>query len=228
MSTYSFDMWSSVIFRRTSEGKSQSNPAIICPFAGKSYCHKETIVKFIPTPLPGVLLIEPKIFQDERGFFLESYQKKHFSEAGIPFDFVQDNHSKSCQGVLRGMHYQIKQPQGKLLRVVVGEIYDVALDLRKNSPSFGKWFGTYLSADNKQMLWVPPGFAHGFYVTSPQAELLYKATDYYAPPWERTILWNDPGVNIEWPVKGELPILSPKDEAGISFSAAEVYEDLQP
>ena len=185
-------------------------------------------MKFIPTPLSGVLLIEPKIFPDERGFFLESYQKKLFSEAGIPFDFVQDNHSKSCQGVLRGMHYQIQQPQGKLLRVVVGEIYDVALDLRKNSPSFGKWFGTYLSAENKQMIWVPPGFAHGFYVTSPQAELFYKATDYYAPQWERTILWNDPEINIDWPVQGELPILSPKDEAGSSFSAAEVYEDLQP
>ena len=185
-------------------------------------------MKFIPTPLPGALLIEPKIFQDERGFFLESYQKKLFSEAGIPFDFVQDNHSKSCQGVLRGLHYQIKQPQGKLLRVAVGEIYDVALDLRKKSPSFGKWFGTYLSAENKQMIWVPPGFAHGVYVTSAQAELLYKATDYYAPQWERTILWNDPEVNIDWPVKGEPPILSPKDEAGSSFSAAEVYEDLQP
>jgi dTDP-4-dehydrorhamnose 3,5-epimerase len=185
-------------------------------------------VKFIPTPLPGALLIEPKIFQDERGFFLESYQKKLFSEAGIPFDFVQDNHSKSCQGVLRGLHYQIKQPQGKLLRVAVGEIYDVALDLRKKSPSFGKWFGTYLSAENKQMIWVPPGFAHGFYVTSPQAELFYKATDYYAPQWERTILWNDPDVNIQWPVQGQSPILSPKDEAGSPFSAAEVYEDLQP
>ena len=185
-------------------------------------------MNLIPTPLPGVLMIEPKIFQDERGFFLESYQKKHFSEAGIPFDFVQDNHSKSCLGVLRGLHYQIKQPQGKLLRVVVGEIYDVALDLRKRSPSFGKWFGTYLSAENKRMLWVPPGFAHGFYVTSAQAELLYKATDYYAPEWERTILWNDPEIEIAWPVQGGSPILSPKDEAGSSFSTAEVYEDLQP
>ena len=182
-------------------------------------------MKFIPTPLPGVLLVEPKIFQDERGFFLESYQKKHFSEAGIPFDFVQDNHSKSCQGVLRGLHYQIKQPQGKMLRVVVGEIYDVAVDLRKTSPSFGKWFGTHLSAENKKMLWVPPGFAHGFYVTSPEAELIYKATDYYAPQWERTIVWNDPQVNIEWPVRDELPILSAKDEAGNLFSAAEVYEE---
>ena len=184
-------------------------------------------MKFIPTSLPGVLLIEPKIFQDERGFFLESYQKKLFSEAGIPFDFVQDNHSKSCQGVLRGLHYQINQPQGKLLRVVVGEIYDVAVDLRRSSPSFGKWFGTYLSAENKRMLWVPPGFAHGFYVTSTEAELLYKATDYYAPQSERTLMWNDREVNIEWPVKGKLPILSPRDEAGSSFAAAEVYEDLR-
>ena len=183
-------------------------------------------MKFTPTPLQDVLLIEPRVFQDERGFFLESYQKKYFSDAGIPFDFVQDNHSKSCQGVLRGLHYQIKQPQGKLLRVVVGEIYDVAVDIRRHSPTFGKWFGTYLSAENKQMLWVPPGFAHGFYVTSSQAELLYKATDYYAPQWERTILWNDPGVNIQWPLKGESPILSSKDEAGSLLSLAEVYEDL--
>ena len=182
-------------------------------------------MKFIPTPLPGVLLIEPQVFQDDRGFFLESYQKRGFSEAGISFDFVQDNHSKSCQGVLRGLHYQIRQPQGKLLRVVVGEIYDVALDLRRNSPAFGKWFGTYLSAENKQMLWVPPGFAHGFYVTSPQAELLYKATDFYAPQWERTIIWNDPTLNISWPLKGETPILSAKDATGSLLSAAEVYED---
>jgi dTDP-4-dehydrorhamnose 3,5-epimerase len=183
-------------------------------------------VKFTPTPLQGVVLIEPRVFQDERGFFLESYQKQHFSEAGIPFDFVQDNHSKSCQGVLRGLHYQLKQPQGKLLRVVVGEIFDVAVDLRRNSADFGKWFGTYLSAENKQMLWVPPGFAHGFYVTSAETELLYKATDYYAPQWERTIVWNDPGLNIQWPLKGEKPILSPKDAAGSLLSAADVYEDL--
>ena len=183
-------------------------------------------MKFTPTPLSGVLLIEPHVFQDNRGFFLESYQKKQFSEAGIPFDFVQDNHSKSCQGVLRGLHYQIKQPQGKLTRVVVGEIYDVAVDIRRSSPTFGKWFGTHLSAENKQMLWVPPGFAHGFYVISPEAELLYKATDYYAPQWDRTIVWNDPEINIQWPIQGESPILSSKDEAGSLFSAAEVYEDL--
>jgi dTDP-4-dehydrorhamnose 3,5-epimerase len=183
-------------------------------------------VKFIPTPLPGALLIEPRVFQDERGFFLESYQKKQFSEAGIPFEFVQDNHSRSCQAVLRGLHYQIQQAQGKLLRIVVGEIYDVIVDIRRHSPSFGQWFGTYLSAENKQMLWVPAGFAHGFYVTSEHAELLYKTTDYYAPQWERTLLWNDPVLNIEWPLEDKLPILSPKDEAGSLFSAAEVYEDL--
>lgn len=187
---------------------------------------EDTTVKSTPTSLPGVLLIEPRLFQDERGFFLESYQKKHFAEAGIDYDFVQDNHSKSCRGVLRGLHYQIKQPQGKLLRVVVGEIYDVALDLRRKSPAFGKWFGTHLSAENKQMLWVPPGFAHGFYVISAEAELLYKATDYYAPQWDRTIVWNDPELQIAWPIDGGTPILSAKDEAGQRFSAAEVYEDL--
>jgi len=183
-------------------------------------------LKFIPTPLPDVLLIEPKVFQDERGFFLESYQKKNFSEAGIPFDFVQDNHSKSSQGVLRGLHYQIKQSQGKLVKVIAGEIFDVAVDIRKHSPTFGKWFGTYLSAENKQMLWVPIGFAHGFYVTSTQAELLYKATDYYAPQWERTIAWNDPSINIQWPILDEPPVLSPKDEEGNLFSEAEVFESL--
>jgi dTDP-4-dehydrorhamnose 3,5-epimerase len=183
-------------------------------------------LKFTPTPLSGILIIEPKVFQDERGFFLESYQKRLFSEAGIPFDFVQDNHSKSCQGVLRGLHYQVQNPQGKLLRVVVGEIFDVAVDIRKSSPTFGKWFGAYLSAENKQMLWVPPGFAHGFYVTSLEAELLYKATDYYAPQWERTIAWDDPAIGIQWPLKEDSPILSPRDKQGTLLSAAEVYEDL--
>jgi len=187
---------------------------------------KDIDLKFIPTPLPDVLLIEPKVFQDERGFFLESYQKKNFSEAGIPFDFVQDNHSKSCQGVLRGLHYQIQQPQGKLLRVVAGEIFDVAVDIRKNSPTFGNWFGTYLSAENKQMLWVPIGFAHGFYVTSSEAELLYKATDYYAPQWERSLLWNDPAINIQWPLKDGLPALSSRDKAGSLLSEAEIIEEL--
>jgi dTDP-4-dehydrorhamnose 3,5-epimerase len=188
--------------------------------------NEEIILNFLPTSLPGVLLIEPKVFPDARGFFLESYQKRKFSEAGIPFDFVQDNHSKSCQGVLRGLHYQIRQPQGKLLRVVAGEIFDVAVDIRKHSPTFGKWFGTYLSAENKQMLWVPIGFAHGFYVTSPEAELLYKTTDYYAPQWERTLLWNDPVINIQWPIQDEALSLSPKDEAGNLLSKAELFEEL--
>jgi dTDP-4-dehydrorhamnose 3,5-epimerase len=188
--------------------------------------NEEIILNFLPTSLPGVLLIEPKVFPDARGFFLESYQKRKFSEAGIPFDFVQDNHSKSCQGVLRGLHYQIRQPQGKLLRVVAGEIFDVAVDIRKHSPTFGKWFGTYLSAENKQMLWVPIGFAHGFYVTSPEAELLYKTTDYYAPQWERTIMWNDPVINIQWPNQDEALSLSPKDEAGNLLSESEIFEEL--
>lgn len=179
---------------------------------------------FIATPISGILLIEPKVFQDERGFFLESYQKRNFSEAGIPFDFVQDNHSKSCQGVLRGLHYQIQQPQGKLVRVIFGEIFDVAVDIRKNSPTFGKWFGAHLSAENKKMLWVPVGFAHGFYVTTPEAEVLYKATDYYAPEWERTIVWNDPIIGIQWPIQGELPALSPKDGAGKLLTEAELFE----
>lgn len=187
---------------------------------------KDIDLKFTPTPLPDVLLIEPKVFQDERGFFLESYQKKKFAEAGVPFDFVQDNHSKSCQGVLRGLHYQIQQPQGKLVRVIAGEIFDVAVDIRKSSPAFGKWFGTYLSAETKQMLWVPIGFAHGFYVTSPEAEVLYKTTDYYAPQWERAIIWNDPAINIQWPLQNGLPSLSPKDGAGNLLSEAEIFEEL--
>jgi dTDP-4-dehydrorhamnose 3,5-epimerase len=181
-------------------------------------------LKITPTLLPDVFLIEPKVFQDERGFFLESYQKERFNEAGINVDFVQDNHSRSRQGVLRGLHYQIKQPQGKLVRVIMGEIFDVAVDIRKNSGTFGKWVGDYLSAENKKMLWVPIGFAHGIYVTSPQAEVLYKSTDYYAPEWERTIAWNDPAINIQWPTNGEFPILSPKDEAGKLLSEAELFE----
>lgn len=181
-------------------------------------------MRFIPTPIPDVLVMEPKIFADERGFFLESYQKQRFAEAGIPFDFVQDNHSKSQQGVLRGLHYQIQQPQGKLVRVVAGEIFDVAVDIRKNSPTFGRWVGDYLSAENKKMLWVPVGFAHGFYVTSPAAELIYKATDYYAPQWERTLAWDDPTIHVDWPTHGVPPILSPKDEAGKSLEQAELFE----
>ena len=180
-------------------------------------------MRFIPTTIPDVILIEPKIFADERGFFLESYQKQRFAEAGIPFDFVQDNHSRSEKGVLRGLHYQIQQMQGKLLRVITGEIFDVAVDIRKSSPTFGKWVGELLSADNKKILWVPPGFAHGFFVTSPGTEVLYKATDYYAPQWERSIIWNDPAINIEWPFNGVEPILSNKDKAGTPLSEAEIF-----
>ena len=161
---------------------------------------------------------------DERGFFLESYQKKKFQEAGIDVDFVQDNHSKSYRGTLRGLHYQIHQAQGKLVRVIAGEIFDVAVDIRKHSPTFGQWVGDYLSAENKRMLWVPAGFAHGFYVTSPEAEVLYKASDYYAPEWERCIVWNDPAVGIEWPTQHETPILSAKDSLGKLLSEAEVFE----
>jgi len=180
-------------------------------------------MRFTPTAIPDVIIIEPKIFADERGFFLKGYQKKSFSEAGIPFDFVQDNHSKSQQGVLRGLHYQIQQPQGKLVRVIAGEIFDVAVDIRKSSTTFGKWVGDYLSAENKRMFWVPAGFAHGFYVTSPTAEVLYKTTDYYAPQWERSIAWNDLTINIDWPLHGKTPILSTKDEAGKLLNEAEVF-----
>ena len=181
-------------------------------------------MNLISTPIRDILLIQPQVFQDDRGFFLESYQKKQFADAGIKVDFVQDNHSKSYRGILRGLHYQLKQPQGKLLRVIAGEIYDIAVDIRKHSPTFGKWFGTYLSSENKQMLWIPVGFAHGFYVTSAEAELLYKSTDYYLPEWERTIAWNDPTINISWPLQNEMPILSLKDKAGKPFLDAEVFE----
>jgi len=181
-------------------------------------------MEFIPTKIPDVILIQPRIFEDERGFFLESYQKERFAAAGIHADFVQDNHSASTKGVLRGLHYQIRQPQGKLVRVVVGEIFDVTVDLRRHSPTFGRWVGMTLSAGKKNQLWVPPGFAHGFYVTSEKADILYKATDYYAPQWERSLLWNDPMLGIHWPIiKDEIPILSEKDRQGVLLSDAETY-----
>ena len=180
-------------------------------------------MNIISTSIPDVFLIEPRVFQDERGFFLESYQKNKFREAGIDVDFVQDNHSKSCHGTLRGLHYQLQQPQGKLVRVIAGEVFDVSLDVRRHSPTFGQWVGTYLSAENKKMLWMPAGFAHGLYVTSAEAEVIYKASDYYAPEWERCILWNDPAINIQWPVEGELPILSTKDLKGKLLKEAEVF-----
>lgn len=181
-------------------------------------------MKFTPTVIPDVVLVEPRVFGDERGFFFESYQTKEFAAGGISATFVQDNHSGSRQGTLRGLHYQIQQPQGKLLRVISGQIFDVAVDLRRNSPTFGKWTSTTLSAENKLQFWVPPGFAHGFYVLSEWAELIYKATDYYAPQWERTIRWDDPQLSIDWPlVNDQAPILSAKDAQGQLFTQADLY-----
>ncbi len=174
--------------------------------------------------IPDILLIEPQIFADERGFLYEAYQARKYADAGIPTSFAQDNHSASRQGVLRGLHYQIRQPQGKLVRVVAGEVFDVAVDLRKSSPTFARWTGQRLSADNRRQIWIPPGFAHGFYVLSPWAEVLYKASDFYDPAAERTLLWNDPGLNIDWPlIDGQPPLVSPKDARGASFAQAEVY-----
>ena len=180
-------------------------------------------MNFLASELPDVLILKPRVFEDERGFFLESYQKERFAAAGISFEFVQDNHSLSQQGVLRGLHYQIQQAQGKLVRVISGEVFDVAVDIRRSSPTLGQWMGIHLSAQNKTMLWIPPGFAHGFYVLSEQAEVLYKATDYYAPQWERTIFWNDPALGIRWP-KGPAPIVSAKDAAGLPLSQAELFD----
>jgi dTDP-4-dehydrorhamnose 3,5-epimerase len=180
-------------------------------------------MKVVATAIPDVLIIEPKVFGDERGFFLESYNARKFTElTGVKTEFVQDNHSLSAKNVLRGLHYQIQQPQGKLVRVAAGAVYDVAVDLRKNSPTFGKWEGVELSAENKRMLWIPPGFAHGFLVLSDYAEFLYKTTDYWAPEHERCIAWNDPDLNIAWPIQ-EAPQLSSKDRHGVAFSAAEVF-----
>ena len=180
-------------------------------------------MKVIRSTLPDVLILEPKVYGDERGFFFESYNEKVLAEvAGITAHFVQDNHSRSAKNVLRGLHYQIKQPQGKLVRVIAGEVFDVAVDIRKNSPTFGKWAGFNLSADNKRMAWVPPGFAHGFLVLSDYAEFLYKTTDYWAPEHERCIAWNDPDLGIQWPLSGEVQ-LSGKDRQGEAFSAAEVF-----
>lgn len=180
-------------------------------------------MKVTPLAIPDVFLIEPKVFGDERGFFFESFNQAQFQTAiGRPAQFVQDNHSRSAKNVLRGLHYQIQQPQGKLVRVVQGEVFDVAVDLRKSSSSFGRWVGEILSAENKHQLWVPEGFAHGFVVLSDTAEFLYKTTDYYAPAHERCILWNDTTLQIEWP-KGIQPILSAKDAQGSTFTEAEVF-----
>lgn len=182
-------------------------------------------MEFITTNLPGVVVVQPKVFGDERGFFMETYRKDKFEAAGIPTRFVQDNHSRSQQGVLRGLHYQIRQAQGKLVRAIIGEIYDVAVDIRRDSPFFGKWTGTHLSAENKREMWVPPGFAHGFYVVSDWAEVTYKTNDYYAPEWERSIAWNDPQICIQWPlVNGQPPSLSSKDSKAVNLAEAELFE----
>jgi len=181
-------------------------------------------VKIIETSIPDVKIIEPKVFGDERGFFLETFRDDWFKENVADVIFVQDNHSKSSQGILRGMHYQLENTQGKLVRVTSGEVYDVAIDMRKNSPSFGQWFGTLLSATNKHQLWVPAGFAHGFYVTTETAEFVYKCTDYYAPEHEVSIKWNDPSLNINWPILAQTkPSLSAKDELGLLFDDAPTF-----
>ena len=180
-------------------------------------------MEIIQTEIPEVLVIEPKVFGDDRGFFYESYNEKVLLEkVGITEHFVQDNHSRSTKNVLRGLHYQIQQPQGKLVRVVVGSIFDVAVDLRKSSPTFTQWIGTHLTGENKRQLWIPPGFAHGFLVVSEYAEVSYKTTDYYAPQYERTLLWNDLDLAITWPIQTE-PILSAKDQAGKLLKDAEVF-----
>jgi dTDP-4-dehydrorhamnose 3,5-epimerase len=181
-------------------------------------------MKFIPSAIPDVVLIKPKVFGDHRGFFMETWHEKVFADAGIPHKFVQDNHSKSSAGILRGLQYQIQQPQGKLVRVIRGEVFDVAVDIRRNSPTFGKWVGEVLSAENKLMLWVPPGFAHGFYVLSDDTEFVYKCTEFYAPQHERCIIWQDPDIGIDWPLlDGKDPLLSEKDAQGVLFKDAEVF-----
>jgi dTDP-4-dehydrorhamnose 3,5-epimerase len=175
------------------------------------------------TAIPDVKLVEPKVFGDSRGFFFESWNRRVLAAAGLDVDFVQDNHSRSRRGVLRGLHYQVERPQGKLVRVVAGEVFDVAVDLRRSSPTFGRWVGAMLSADNRRMFWVPPGFAHGFIVVSDSADFLYKTTDYWFPEHERTLLWNDPAVGIVWPFDGA-PTLAPKVAAGTPLASAPTYD----
>ncbi len=182
-------------------------------------------MQITPTALPDVLCIEPQVFGDVRGFFMETYHAQKFAAGGIAAPFVQDNQSGSRQGILRGLHYQICQPQGKLVRFVAGEAFDVAVDIRRSSPTFGQWVGMVLSAENRKMLWVPAGFAHGFYVLSEWAEVVYKTTDFYAPEYERSIRWDDPQIGIKWPLlHGELPRLSAKDAAGMLLADAEVFD----
>jgi dTDP-4-dehydrorhamnose 3,5-epimerase len=181
-------------------------------------------VKFVETELPGVIRIEPSVHGDDRGYFMETWQAKRFAEHGIKAEFVQDNFSQSTRGTLRGLHYQIEQVQGKLVRVVQGEVFDVAVDLRKSSPTYGQWEGVILSADNKHQLWVPPGFGHGFLVLSETAKFEYKCTDYYAPEFELSIRWDDPDIGIEWPLAdGEQPVLSSKDAVATIFKDAETF-----
>ncbi|MEQ1579269.1 MAG: dTDP-4-dehydrorhamnose 3,5-epimerase [Steroidobacteraceae bacterium] len=181
-------------------------------------------MKFTPTRIPDVVLIEPKVFGDGRGFFMETWQARTFSAAGIAVDFVQDNHSRSRLGALRGLHYQLEQPQGKLVRCVAGEVFDVAVDMRRSSPTFGKWVGEVLSAENRRQLWVPAGFAHGFLVLSESADFVYKCTDYYNPASEQTLAWDDVRVGVKWPLPaGVEPLLSKKDNQGTNFVDAEYF-----
>lgn len=178
-----------------------------------------------PTKIPEVVVIEPRVFQDERGFFLESFNQKAFDEAvGHHYTFVQDNHSSSTGNILRGLHYQLQNAQGKLVRAAIGSIYDVAIDIRKGSPTYGQWVAEVLSAENKKQLWIPPGFAHGFYVISERADVLYKATNFYSPQYERSLLWSDSTLNIEWPTDGKTPIVSQKDADGATLEDAELVD----
>jgi dTDP-4-dehydrorhamnose 3,5-epimerase len=182
-------------------------------------------MEFLPTKIPDVVVIKPKLFEDPRGFFMETYREDRFIAGGIPHTFVQENHSASQQGVLRGLHYQIRQAQGKLVRAIAGEIFDVAVDIRRSSPTFGQWVGMILSAENKLQLWIPPGFAHGFYVLSEKAEVTYKVTDYYAPEWDRSILWNDPQIGIEWNLlAGVETSLSNKDLNAKKMMEADLFD----
>ena len=177
----------------------------------------------IQTAIPGVLVIEPVVRADARGFFVEVWHEQRYRSAGIDLSFVQDNHSRSGRGTLRGLHYQVQHAQGKLVRVAAGEVFDVAVDLRRSAPTFGRWVSTVLSGENHRQIWIPPGFAHGFYVMSESADLLYKCTDLYAPQHDRTLKWDDPEVGVEWPLSGTAPLLSPKDQAGVPLRDAEVY-----
>ena len=182
-------------------------------------------MKATPLAIPEVVLLEPRVFGDARGFFFESFNQVQFETAvGCAVNFVQDNHSRSAQNVLRGLHYQIRQPQAKLIRVTAGAVFDVAVDIRRSSPAFGKWVGELLSAENKRQMWIPQGFAHGFFVLSDAAECLYKTTDYWAPEHERSIAWNDPAIGVEWPTGGQSLILSPKDQNGVALAVAEVFD----